>query len=142
MQIGENIKKHLRARNLSIADLVIKTGLKKADVTNILCNRSKKHEKLQLIADALNIPLSDLLPIVMQVPFQYKTYVLAVNVVGKNFDSLNIATKKEIFDEFVVRIYNYIIANEDKVEKDFLIYCEGLLRGAVTIGAITIQGYP
>ena len=142
MQIGENLKKHLRARGLSVPDLEAKTGLTRDDIQSVLYNRSKKPEKLKIIADALNIPLSNLMPKILQLPFRHKIYELAVIVVCKNLDFFNISTNKETFDEYVTEMYNYIAENKDKAEKDFLIYCEGMLRGAINTGVITIQEYP
>jgi transcriptional regulator with XRE-family HTH domain len=142
MHIGENIKKHLRARKLSIPDLEAKTGLTKDDIKSLLYNRSKNPKKLEIVADALNVPLSNLMPKTMRFPFQHKIYKLAVIVIVANLDSLKISTNKETFDEYVTEMYNYIVDNKDKVEKDFLIYCEGMLRSAINIGAITIQKHP
>ena len=139
MKIGDNIKNQLRARGMSIPDLEKKTGLTTGDIKNLLYNKSKNIENLEAIAKAFNVPLVTLMPTVLLSPFDYRTYTLSVNVVHKNFDSLSISTTKEMFDEYVTQMYNYIATNKDRSEKEVFVYCEGMLRNAINMGAPSIQ---
>jgi hypothetical protein len=79
------------------------------------------------------------MPTTLQSPFDYKTYTISVNVVYSNFDSLSVSATKEMFDEYVAQMYNYITTNNDKSEKEFLVYCEGMLRNAINTGGITLN---
>lgn len=136
MTVGESIKNQLRARKMSISDLASKTGLSNDDIKNILYDRSKNVKKLQLIAEALNVPLSILFPTTLQSPFSHPIYELAVRVVSSNFTSLSISADKEVFDEYVAQMYNYIANNKSRSENEIFVYCEGMLRNAINTGAL------
>lgn len=140
MKSGDIIKNYLKARKISIPDLEKRTGLTNADIKNIVYNKSKNHSKIKLIAAALNVPLSYLMPTNLQEPFYYQIYALAVQSVATHLKTMSVIADKEIFDEYVAQMYNYILLNQDKKsEQEFFIYCEGMLRAAVNTGAIPFR---
>lgn len=140
MKSGDLIKNHLNTRKISIPALEKKTGLTNADIKNIIYNKSRNLDKISLIAKALNLPLSRLMPTVLQEPFCYQSYALAVHNVATNLQLMSAEVDKDIFDEYVAQMYNYILSNlGTKNEKEFFTYCEGMVRTAINSGAIPFR---
>jgi transcriptional regulator with XRE-family HTH domain len=56
--IGDRIKKVMRAKNITLAELTVITGLSRNTVKNFIYNRSQSSEGLQIIADSLEVPIA------------------------------------------------------------------------------------
>ena len=136
MKIGDIIKNQLRIRRMSIPELEQKTNLSNADLKNIIYNKSKNIDKIKIIANALNISASQLSQSTFKGEFSYKTYETAVRCLCLNFTKMSIADNKEIFDEYVIQMYNYIVDNPTKTEEEYMSYCEGAIKNAINLGAL------
>ena len=132
MDILESIKLKMRQNKLSTTDIANKCGISKYTVFNILQGKSHRFDYISAIAKFLEIPL--LYPnqnLESKSKIKLKEYFLATStieyLINNNGNNGPLIITKEKLEEFVFRVYKYILLNPNE-RKLYTAYAEGLLE--------------
>ncbi len=129
MDIVENIKSKMRQKKLSTTDISNECGISKYTIFNILQGKSHRFDYIATIANFLEIPL--FYPeqnLESKSKIKLKEYFLAASTIEHliSNNKTSIITKERL-EEFVYRVYKYILSNPNE-NRLYTAYAEGLLE--------------
>ncbi|MDF2965900.1 MAG: Helix-turn-helix domain [Rickettsiaceae bacterium] len=132
---GKVLKQLMKQRKLTVKDIAKATKLSINSIKNLINNRSRKMEYIEIIADTYKVPI-EYFTTLDSIIVNISCYSFATSIVSEVMHTRNVSeAPKELITSFIESAYDYLYADNKSIS-ECRNYIAGMVEHAIFIGQL------